>query len=306
MAREALDILATDPDGFVLMVEGGQIDTAAHANNYARMTGEVLALDDAVATALAFADTHPGTLVIVTADHETGGLTSTRNADGSLSFAFTTTGHTATTVPVRSIGPGADGFGTATVPNTRVFEVVRGALGLGATAPTPTPTPATSTQSASIRFTSVPAGGSIYLDGTYRGTTPATLSGVALGSHAVEIRMPGYQTWTKSIQVTADFLAATYSYNPALVATATTPTPTSTAAPSKTASIKFTSVPAGGKIYLDGAYRGITPATIPGIDLGTHRAEIRYSGYQSWVKSITVTQDFLSRVCSYNPTLIAA
>jgi hypothetical protein len=87
-------------------------------------------------------------------------------------------------------------------------------------------------------------------------------------------------------------------------AVASQPTVSTTSASSQTASIKFTSLPAGGSIYLDGAYRGLTPATIPGIALGTHRAEIRYSGYQSWVKSITVTQDFLSRVCSYNPTLV--
>jgi hypothetical protein len=81
------------------------------------------------------------------------------------------------------------------------------------------------------------------------------------------------------------------------------PTPTTSA---QTASIKFTSYPAGGSIYLDGAYKGVTPATISGITLGTHRAEIRRTGYQTWVKTIQVTSDFVGRYkpYSYNPTLV--
>lgn len=92
----------------------------------------------------------------------------------------------------------------------------------------------------------------------------------------------------------------------------TTPTAVKTAvskptqiAPS-TATIKFTSTPTVGKIYLDGVYKGVTPAKISGITLGVHRAEIRYSGYRTWVKSISVTSDFVNRISpySYNPTLV--
>ena len=103
------------------------------------MTGEVLAFDNAVQTALAYADAHPDTLLIVTADHETGGLTITTNADGTLSFTFTTTGHTAVDVPVRASGPGAERFSGTTVPNTQVFTVMRDAMNLG---PAVTPAPA--------------------------------------------------------------------------------------------------------------------------------------------------------------------
>ena len=63
------------PKGFFLMCEGGKVDYAGHANDAATDLREVLALDDAVKVALGFQNAHPGeTLVIVTGDHETGGL----------------------------------------------------------------------------------------------------------------------------------------------------------------------------------------------------------------------------------------
>lgn len=74
MTAVALDILAKNKDGFFLMVEGGKIDWASHGNDAAATAWETIALDQAVEVALSFARTHPGTLVVVTADHETGGL----------------------------------------------------------------------------------------------------------------------------------------------------------------------------------------------------------------------------------------
>ncbi len=71
-------------DGFFMMVEGGKIDWACHDNDARTTIGEVLALDDAVSVALDFMDEHPDeTLIVVTADHETGGL----------SLGFTGTGY---------------------------------------------------------------------------------------------------------------------------------------------------------------------------------------------------------------------
>ncbi len=73
MTARALDLLE-GPQGFFLMVEGGAIDWAAHANDALGVVSETLAFDAAVAEALAFAGRHPDTLLVVTADHETGGL----------------------------------------------------------------------------------------------------------------------------------------------------------------------------------------------------------------------------------------
>jgi alkaline phosphatase len=73
----ALGIQKLDnPNGFFMMVEGGQIDWDGHANRSAENLREVLAFDDAVKVAVDFAKNHPTeTLIVVTGDHETGGMT---------------------------------------------------------------------------------------------------------------------------------------------------------------------------------------------------------------------------------------
>ncbi len=71
----ALACLTKDEGGFFLMVEGGKIDWACHANDAAGALGDVLAFDEAVGRAVAFYNAHPEeTLIVVTGDHETGGL----------------------------------------------------------------------------------------------------------------------------------------------------------------------------------------------------------------------------------------
>ena len=77
MARKALEILSQDDKGFFLMVEGGRIDHACHGNDAAAALGELREFDDVIALCEEFRAKHADTLVIVTADHETGGLTIT-------------------------------------------------------------------------------------------------------------------------------------------------------------------------------------------------------------------------------------
>ena len=72
MADKSIEILSKNPKGFFLMVEGGQIDWAGHANDAGWMLQEVLRFDQAVASVLKWAEKRDDTLVIVTADHETG------------------------------------------------------------------------------------------------------------------------------------------------------------------------------------------------------------------------------------------
>lgn len=145
MTAKAVDLLATDPDGFFLLVEGGLIDHAASDRDYEDAVGETLAFDDAVKTALDFADAHPDTLVIVTADHETGGLIlqgSGHGVDGifasgsridrnetGLTFGDSAS-HTAVDVPIMASGPGADRVCHGTIDNTQVFGIMRDAMGL--------------------------------------------------------------------------------------------------------------------------------------------------------------------------------
>ncbi|MFC4065181.1 alkaline phosphatase [Actinoplanes subglobosus] len=137
MTQKALGTLSTDPDGFFLFVEEEAIDEFAHANNGRRVLQAMGELDRTVAVAQSFAAAHPGTLVIVTGDHETGGLAVEDPAgnpgeDGpfpvkgtKLTFVmeWTTTGHTAQDVPVSAYGPLADRF-TGKHPNTYVHEVL--------------------------------------------------------------------------------------------------------------------------------------------------------------------------------------
>ncbi len=73
--KKGIELLSDDPDGFFMMVEGGKIDWACHANDAAAAIGDTLAFDAAVSEAVKFAAAHPDeTLIVVTGDHETGGM----------------------------------------------------------------------------------------------------------------------------------------------------------------------------------------------------------------------------------------
>jgi len=83
MTSQAIDLLSQDEDGFFLMVEGGRIDHAAHANDLAGVINDTLAFDAAVKEAYDFYMANPkDTLVIVVGDHETGGLGLGMDAQG--------------------------------------------------------------------------------------------------------------------------------------------------------------------------------------------------------------------------------
>ena len=74
--EKGIEVLSDDEDGFFLMCEGGKIDWACHANDAASTIHDTIALADAVQVAIDFAEEHPDeTLILVTGDHETGGLT---------------------------------------------------------------------------------------------------------------------------------------------------------------------------------------------------------------------------------------
>ncbi|MCP4448212.1 MAG: hypothetical protein GY811_23170 [Myxococcales bacterium] len=74
MSLAALERLDMDPQGFFLMVEGGRIDHASHANNVSRAIGETLGFDETVAAVMQWAEGRDDVTILVTADHETGGL----------------------------------------------------------------------------------------------------------------------------------------------------------------------------------------------------------------------------------------
>ena len=123
MTAAALDLLEEDPDGFFLMVEGGRIDHAGHANDLIRNLHETLGFDQAVRTAVAWAKDREDTLVVVTADHETGGLQVVKDLGPGREpeVTWSTKGHTPMKVPVYAWGCGAQRFETVD-DNTEVHD----------------------------------------------------------------------------------------------------------------------------------------------------------------------------------------
>jgi len=153
MTEKAIGILSKNPKGFFLMVEGGRIDHAGHERNLSKMVADTLAFDEAVKTALDFAAKNNNTLVIVTADHECGGLVlqpeNLSEYESGVIDPFFASGtartpgprydfitemdeatHTAVDVPVMASGPGAEKVSHGKLDNTQIFEIMKVALGL--------------------------------------------------------------------------------------------------------------------------------------------------------------------------------
>jgi alkaline phosphatase len=118
----ALDQLSQNPEGFFMMIEGAMIDWASHANDEEWMLQEMRDFDNVIGDVLEFARNDGNTLVIITADHETGGLTMPRegnNPDFAFEHHWSTGGHSALQVPVFSYGPSAELF-TGAYDNTKI------------------------------------------------------------------------------------------------------------------------------------------------------------------------------------------
>ena len=158
LTAAAIGILSCNPNGFFLMVEESAIDRMAHRNNAPLTLKGVLELDRAVQVALAFADRVPDTLIVVTADHECGGLAvagsedqpypyepggglldtllagedgpfPVADADYGFVLGWATTGHTSAPVPITSSGPGAEML-TGSMENTDLFHAMTEAMDL--------------------------------------------------------------------------------------------------------------------------------------------------------------------------------
>lgn len=181
MTSKAIEILSQNPEGFFLFVEEEAVDEMGHANNSELTIKAVQELDKAVASGVEYAQANPDTLLLVTADHETGGMTiesadnpeypdesgpgGTAGTDAATPTAgettisgedgpfaitgtgyeffvdWTSTGHTGVRIPLTAMGPGAENL-TGYYENTHVFEVMVNAMGLEMPAGIPaTPVP---------------------------------------------------------------------------------------------------------------------------------------------------------------------
>lgn len=129
-SKMAVDYLKKRSDkGFFLMIEGSQIDWACHSNQADMLDYELFDFEKAIAEVLKIAAQDGETLVIVTADHETGGLGLNKGDSGNkVKPTFTTNGHTASMVPVFAFGPGAEEF-RGIYENTEIYHKMRKCLG---------------------------------------------------------------------------------------------------------------------------------------------------------------------------------
>jgi len=131
-ALKALDLLGRNEKGFFLMIEGSMIDDGGHYNQLDRMLGEVHDFDRAVGQVLRWAARDGETLVLVTADHETGGWTLLGGdiATGTVKGKFATGRHSGVMVPVYSFGPKAETF-SGIFENSDLFDKMLAAFGFG-------------------------------------------------------------------------------------------------------------------------------------------------------------------------------
>jgi len=127
----------------------------------------------------------------------------------------------------------------------------------------------------SLSISSTPSGASVCLSGSYRGTTPTTITGLDAGSYYIELDKDGYQPYRDTVTVVS---GRTKSYHYPLQATR------------KPGYITITSTPSGAYIYMDGTYKGRTPTTITDISSGTHIFELDLNGYYDWKATRTISQ----------------
>lgn len=126
----AISHLNRDNDnGFFLLIEGSQIDWGGHANDSDMIITEMLDFDKTIGAVLDFAERDGNTLVIITADHETGGYAIQKDSKmNALVTAFTSDYHTGDLIPVFAFGPGAEEF-NGIYENTDLHTKMRAALG---------------------------------------------------------------------------------------------------------------------------------------------------------------------------------
>lgn len=124
-----LNYLSQNKQSFFMMVEGSQIDWGGHANDADYLIGEMLDFDDTLGLVLDYAERDGNTLVVVTADHETGGFTlaSDEGNYNIINPSFSTKGHSATMVPIFAYGPGSENF-SGIYENTEIYYKIKRVL----------------------------------------------------------------------------------------------------------------------------------------------------------------------------------
>jgi len=121
-----LNDLSKDKEGFFLMYEEGHIDKYSHRNNMPSTFYALLRFNQVIGLCMEYAFYHPDTFVIITADHETGGL----QADGSGGYVYTYGDHTGANVPIFAYGKAANVFHDLTIENTQIPKTIASMMGV--------------------------------------------------------------------------------------------------------------------------------------------------------------------------------
>lgn len=152
---------------------------------------------------------------------------------------------------------------------------------------TPTLAPVGQALTGDLQVSSRPPGGSVFLDGDFRGITPANehleITGITPGRHTLSIQLPNFQDYQETVIVTAGQITAVSAVLP----------PAKN--PSSVGNLRITSQPGAAEILIDNQYQGITPLTLSSFPAGDHTLIIRLNGYLDYQQVITIVpgQDLL-------------
>ena len=129
ITAEALSAISDNNGAFFAMIEEAYVDQGGHNNDFDTMYTGISRMDEVSTYLISFVIMHPDTVLIITADHETGGLQ--KNEDGG--YSYTRSGsdaHTNVNVPVFAIGPGVEAlFGEEPMDNTDIAKFIAGIFG---------------------------------------------------------------------------------------------------------------------------------------------------------------------------------
>lgn len=123
---KGIELMSQNKKGFFMMVEGSQLDDYGHFNQLDLLMKETLDFDQTIGRLMQWAAEDGQTLIVVTADHETGGMTvlGGNYQRGEVTCAFSTGDHSGTMVPVYAFGPGSEQF-TGIMENTDIFYKIK-------------------------------------------------------------------------------------------------------------------------------------------------------------------------------------
>ncbi len=149
------------------------------------------------------------------------------------------------------------------------------------------PVPAPS--AAYLSVSSSPSGAGVYVDGSYQGSTPLTVS-VAPGSHSVRLEYSGYYSWSDTA----------YAYDSQTTSVYGSLTPVPNPPVPSPGYLSVSSSPSGASVYVDGSYQGKSPVTVT-VSSGSHSVSMEYSDYYTWSGSIGCVRPDLFGVCKPDP-----